>query len=199
MIRRSAAPSAARRTVLSVPLAGVALALSLCAFPILAAHAEPSCPPGTVCTPVIPGGPTESPAPAPAPAPAEKPRPTVSSEPPVVTPPPAPKQEVPVAPQPTQTPTPSATAVETPSPEPTITGTATSSATPSSTPSPSTSSNWNTPIEDGKKKAQAAVLASDNGSGPTMFGLFAIMGGVLLLGLGGMGFALWIRNRVAAH
>ncbi|MBO1266434.1 hypothetical protein [Arthrobacter cavernae] len=197
MIRRSSAPSAARRTVLSVPLAGVALALSLCAFPVVAAHAEPACPPGTlICAPTGPGDATESPAPDPAPQPAEKPRPTVSSAPPVVTPPPAPKQE---APQPMQTPVPSATVEETPSPEPTMSETATSSATPSATPSPSSSSNWNTPIDDGKKKAQAAVLASDNGNGPNMFGLFAIMGGVLLVGLGGMAFALWMRNRVAAH
>ncbi|UVJ40795.1 hypothetical protein [Arthrobacter sp. CJ23] len=198
MIRRSSAPSAAaRRTVLSVPLAGVALALSLCAFPVVAAHAEPACPPGTVCIPTVPGTPSESPTPDPAPQPAEKQRPTVSPEPPVVTQPPAPV--VPVAPQPTQTPEPSATAEETPSPEPTTTETATSSATPSSTSSPSVSSNWNTPIEDGKTKAQAATLASDNGNGPNMFGLFAIMGGVLLVGLGGMGFALWMRNRVASH
>lgn len=199
MIRRSSAPSAPRRTVLSVPLAGIALALSLCAFPVVAAHAEPACPPGTICLPTGPGTPTESPTPDPAPQPPEKTRPTVAPEPPVVTQPPAPQPEVPVAPQPTQTPEPSATAEETPSPEPTASETATSSATPSSTPSPSVSSNWNTPIDDGKKKAQAAVLASDNGNGPNMFGLFAIMGAVLLVGLGGMGFALWMRNRVATH
>jgi hypothetical protein len=32
-----------------------------------------------------------------------------------------------------------------------------------------------------------------------VFGLFAVMGGVLLVGLGGLAFALWTRNRMSGH
>lgn len=80
---------------------------------------------------------------------------------------------------------------------------ATPSATPSASlssasPSPSKTSNWNTPIDKGQK-TQAAVLASDAGSGPNLFGLFGILGGVFVIGLGGLAFALWSKNRLSSH
>ncbi|MFE4195321.1 hypothetical protein ACFRJ9_05620 [Paenarthrobacter sp. NPDC056912] len=80
---------------------------------------------------------------------------------------------------------------------------ATPSATPSASPgsaspSPSKSSNWDTPVDKGQK-TQAAVLASDSGSGPNMFGLFGILGGVFVVGLGGLAFALWSKNRLSSH
>jgi hypothetical protein len=74
---------------------------------------------------------------------------------------------------------------------------ATTSATPSGTP---LDSNWTRPIETTAEASHEAVVSA-NGKGPGagMFGLFALMGGVLLVGLGGLAFALWSRNRLASH
>ncbi|MDR6637658.1 hypothetical protein [Paenarthrobacter nitroguajacolicus] len=87
-------------------------------------------------------------------------------------------------------------------PETTV-ASATPSATPSASPStaspsPSKSSNWNTPVDKGRA-TQAAVLASNSFTGPNLMGLFGILGGVLLVGLGGLGFALWSKNRLSSH
>ena len=90
-------------------------------------------------------------------------------------------------------------------------GSASASATPSDTPSatpsgstgsasasPTVSSNWNTPV--GKDKpTQAAAMASSSFSGPNMLGLFGLLGAVLLVGLGGLAFALWSKNRLSSH
>jgi hypothetical protein len=46
---------------------------------------------------------------------------------------------------------------------------------------------------------EAVVSVEDNGPGVGIFGLFALMGGVLLVGIGGLVFAFWIRNRLASH
>jgi hypothetical protein len=84
-------------------------------------------------------------------------------------------------------------------------------AVPAATPSPSSSTsaatfsapadpNWTTPIESPAEATQAAVVsAEDNGPGVGIFGLLALMGGVLLVGLGGLAFAFWSRNRLASH
>ncbi|MGA8789835.1 MAG: hypothetical protein WB535_12890 [Paenarthrobacter sp.] len=130
---------------------------------------------------------------APAPAPAA-PAPPVQAPQPVVT------QFVTVAPRVTSpasdpsepTPTPEATvASATPSASP--------SATPSSAgPSPSKSSNWNTPVDKGKE-TQAAAMVGTSFSGPNMLGLFGILGAVLMVGLGGLAFALWSKNRLSSH
>ena len=44
----------------------------------------------------------------------------------------------------------------------------------------------------------AAVSTGDQGPGGSL-GVFAIMGGVLLVGFAGLVFALWSRNRLAGH
>jgi hypothetical protein len=71
----------------------------------------------------------------------------------------------------------------------------------SSTPGPSSStpaaeSSWTKPIATPvQARDAAAVVVADKGAGIGIFGLFAVMGGVLLVGLGGLAFALWSRNR----
>jgi uncharacterized membrane protein len=70
----------------------------------------------------------------------------------------------------------------------------------SATPDPSSSafsaeSSWTKPIATPAASQPAAVVVADKGSGIGIFGLFAVMGGVLLVGLGGLAFALWSRNR----
>ncbi|WP_159708472.1 hypothetical protein [Arthrobacter sp. 18067] len=126
---------------------------------------------------------------APAPAPTvEAPRPVVTQAPAKVAPQPA---------SPASSPSEAA-----PTPEATV-ASATPSATPSASatsasPSPSKSSNWNTPVDKGQE-TQAAVLASNSIEGPNMLGLFGILGGVLIVGLGGLAFALWSKNRLSSH
>jgi hypothetical protein len=92
-------------------------------------------------------------------------------------------------------------------PQPADAGTAVVVATPAAVPvssataGPSSSasaaeSSWTKPIPTPVQASQAAaVVVADKGSGIGIFGLFAIMGGVLLVGLGGLAFALWSRNR----
>jgi hypothetical protein len=70
----------------------------------------------------------------------------------------------------------------------------------SSSPDPSSSatmteSSWTKPIATPAASQAAAVVSVEKSSGIGIFGLFAIMGGVLLVGLGGLAFALWSRNR----
>jgi hypothetical protein len=97
-------------------------------------------------------------------------------------------------PEPTLAPEPSAPAGETATAEAT---TATPSPTPS-TASPSTESNWNKPITKPARPTQAAAVSGrdDAGSGG---GFLPITAGVLLVGLGGISFAWWSRNRISAH
>ncbi|PNH86593.1 hypothetical protein [Arthrobacter sp. AFG20] len=70
----------------------------------------------------------------------------------------------------------------------------------SASPAPSSSafsaeSSWTKPIAAPAASQAAAVVVADKGPGIGIFGLFAVMGGVLLVGLGGLAFALWSRNR----
>ncbi len=115
----------------------------------------------------------EPPAPPPAPiAPAPEPVPTLAPEPSV-----SPTEESPSAAPSTTIPSP-----------------------PSSSAIPSKESNWNKPITKSAKPTQAAAVSRDDGSG--LFGgpgLLAIMAGVLLVGVSGLAFALWSRNRIASH
>ncbi|MHC6220116.1 hypothetical protein [Arthrobacter sp. MMS24-S77] len=198
MTQRSSAHSgratrAAVRRPFSVALAGIAMAMVMCAFPLLSAHAE---------TILIPGQGQVTPT-SPAPAPTE-PTPTqpkvadpVPTKPPVV----APAPPAPAAPAPAQAPVPQMTMETEPSVAPSEAPAASSPASPSASPttstaSPSASSNWDTPIQDGQLKAtQAAAVSGAKGPGSDMFGVIAIMGGVLLVAAGGIAFALWSRNR----
>ncbi len=195
--RSGGATRAAVRRPFSVALAGIAMAVVMCAFPLLSAHAE---------TVVAPGQGQVSPtSPAPDPAPTE-PTPTqpkvvdpAPSKPPVV----VPVQPAPVAPAPAapaQGPMTQVTVEPEPSVAPSEALVASSPATPSGSPttssaSPSASSNWNTPIQDGLKATQAASVSTAKGPGSDMFAVIAIMGGVLLVAAGGIAFALWSRHR----
>ncbi len=197
--RSSARSGGATRTAVrrpfSVALAGIAMAVVMCAFPLLSAHAE---------TVVAPGQGQVSPSPVapPDPAPTE-PTPTqpkvvdpAPSKPPVV----VPVQPAPVAPAPAQAPMTQVTVEPEPSVAPSEAVVASSPATPSDTPttssaSPSASSNWNTPIQGGLKATQAASVSGTKGPGSDMFAVIAIMGGVLLVAAGGIAFALWSRHR----
>jgi outer membrane biosynthesis protein TonB len=129
-----------------------------------------------------------------------KPDPKPTQEPPApaqpaVPAPAPPAKQVPAAPEPEPTlaPVPSATVEETATAEPT---TASPSPTPS-TAGPSTESNWNKPITKSAKPTQAAAVSGGDDSGST--GLLPITAGVLLVGLGGLSFAWWSRNRISAH
>jgi len=77
----------------------------------------------------------------------------------------------------------------------------TAAASPSlSSATPSTESNWNKPITKSATPTQAAAVSRNDGSG--LFGspgLLAIMAGVLLVGVAGLAFALWGRNRFSSH
>lgn len=198
MTRRSSAHSggatrAAVRRPFSVALAGVAMAVVMCAFPLLSAHAE------TVLIPV----PTASPSPSTAPVPTE-PTPTQPTVEPVPAKPPVVVSAPPAPAAPTPAPMTQVTVEAEPSVTPSEAPTVSSSATPSASPttssaSPSASSNWDTPIQDGLKATQAAAVSGAKGPGSDMFAVIAIMGGVLLVAAGGIAFALWSRNRFASH
>ncbi|MET3720237.1 MULTISPECIES: hypothetical protein [unclassified Arthrobacter] len=132
--------------------------------------------------PSVPPPDTPSPPPS-APAPA----PTFPAIPAAPAPAPVPA----VAPEPTvpaleETPTPDA---------------ATTTAEPSATTaSPSTESNWDKPVTRSAKHTQAAAVSRNDDSG--LFGspgLLAIVAGVLLVGISGLAFAWWGRNRLASH
>ncbi|MFB9713079.1 hypothetical protein [Arthrobacter methylotrophus] len=194
--RLGGAPRAAVRRPFSVALTGMAMAMMMCAFPLLSAHAETVGPPGQGQVSQSPEAP---PAPSPAPVPAQStPAPSTPVPPaPVVEPvQPALVVPVPAAPVPmtqvTVEPEPSVATSEAP--------VASSPATPSDSPttssaSPSASSNWNTPIQDGLNATQAASVSGTSGPGSDMFAVVAIMGGVLLVAAGGIAFALWSRHR----
>jgi hypothetical protein len=59
-------------------------------------------------------------------------------------------------------------------------------------------SSWTKPIAT-TAATPAAVVSVEKTSGMGIPGLFAVMGGVLLVGLGGLAFALWTRNRMSGH
>jgi len=52
---------------------------------------------------------------------------------------------------------------------------------------------------DKGKETQAAAMVPSSFNGPNLLGLFGILGGVLLVGLGGLAFALWSKNRLSSH
>ncbi|WP_442543113.1 hypothetical protein ACSBOX_14735 [Arthrobacter sp. KN11-1C] len=197
--RSGGATRAAVRRPFSVALAGIAMAVAMCAFPLLSAHAEALVAPGQ--EQVSPTSPAPAPDPAPQPTqpkvvdPAPSKPPVVAPAPVVVPVQPAPVAPAPAAPEPapvvTVEPEPSMAPSEAPldSSPPTPTDTTTSS------PSPSASSNWNTPIQDGLKATQAAAVSDAKGPGSDMFAVIAIMGAVLLVAAGGIAFALWSRHR----
>ncbi|MFP3578539.1 hypothetical protein SB659_03005 [Arthrobacter sp. SIMBA_036] len=195
------------------------LTAGLLVGPAVAAQAAPctdkskvAC--GQVEVPTPPAA-TAQPAPAPAPSkkPAPDPVPTQIHEPVAVPAVPAPPVRVPQPAAVVQAPAPAAPSVNDPVPassEPVpgqdaSSASATPSATPSASPSsaspsssPSTSSNWDTPVQQGQKTA-AAILVGNPGPGPNVLGLVGILGGVLLVGLGGLAFALWSKNRLSSH
>ena len=203
----------------------VVLAVGLLFAPAVAAHAAP-CDGKILCVPSEAPSEPEPTQPGLAPEtdkiPSSKPEPTRVREPEVAPAPAPPVQAPPVqapvqAPQPVQVPpqpavtqfvtvAPQATGAASSSSEPTATsGTTSASATPSPSPStgsasasPGKSSNWNTPVDKGKE-TEAAALASSSFSGPNMLGLFGLLGAVLVVGLGGLAFALWSKNRLSSH
>jgi outer membrane biosynthesis protein TonB len=131
----------------------------------------------------------------------EKPDPKPTQEPapaqPEVPVPGPPAKQVPAAPapapEPTLAPEPVATAEETATAEAT-----TASPSPTATTAgPSAESNWNKPITKSARPTQAAAIPDgDDGAGT---GLLPITAGVLLVGLGGLSFVWWGRNRISAH
>jgi hypothetical protein len=205
--RAGGSTRAAVRRPFSVALAGIAMAVTLCAFPVLSAHAEPTVVPGQ--GQVSPSSPA-SPA-SPAPAQPEPAQPKVAdpapAKPPAAPPAPAPVEPAPAVPAPV-VPAPAAPEPEpmtqvtvepepivAPSEAPVASSPAITPGSPTATASPSASSNWDTPIQEGLKATQAASVSGAKGPGSDMFAVFAIMGGVLLVAAGGIAFALWSRNR----
>ena len=191
MIRSSPVLRAVPATVAAV---GLALAVGLGA--VEAAHAESPAadPTPTVCTSCA--QPTDGPGEDQGkPDPKTPQEPSVPAQPADPAPaPPAKKAPAAPEPEPTLAPEPSATVEETPAAEAT---TASPSPTPS-TAGPSTESNWNKPITKSAKPTQAAAISGSDGTGPGA-GLLPIVAGVLLVGLGGISFVWWSRNRVSAH
>lgn len=104
------------------------------------------------------------------------------------------------APAPTVAPAPAVSAVQaTPTPTPTPEQT-TSTASRSASATPSAESNWDKPVTKPAKPTQAAAVSRNDGSG--LFGspgLMAIMAGVLLVGMAGLAFAWWGKNRFSSH
>ena len=196
MIRSSSAP----RGVAAAAIAVLALTVGVsAAAPAQADNGDtgPGC--GVVCgllpgdqktQPADPGTgkPTEPPSVTPSPPPAA-PAPAPTTPPVPAAPAPAPVPAV--APEPMVSPV-----QETPTPEAT-----TSVASPSAaSASPSAESNWDTPVTRSAKPTQAAAVSRNDGSG--LFGspgLLPIMAGVLLVGVAGLAFAWWGRNRLSSH
>ncbi len=174
----------------SAAAATAVMALVVCLSVAAPGHAETSRPTQALCLlNCEPGNPKPGPRDTPTPSP------TQTSSAPVIEPPP-PAPPVPAAPAPAPVPT--------LAPEPSVSpAEQTPSAAPSPSPSsatPSTESNWNKPVTKSAQPTQAAAVSPDDGSG--LFGspgLPAIMGGVLLVGIAGLAFAWWSRNRLASH
>ena len=186
------------RTTLVPGLAATALALAAAAGVAGAAQADPLCLPTQQCssgspTPTDPSSGSPAPTAEPSKAPAPAPAPTVAPAPPVA--------PAPAAPTAAAAPTASATERMTASPSATARSTAVAaSATPSRSDSgPTAESNWNKPIEKPEKASHAAAVSASDDGPDGYLGVFAIMGGVLLVGFAGLVFALWSRNRLAGH
>lgn len=186
------------RTALVPGLAATALAFVAVAGVAGAAQADPLCLPTRPCST---GSPAQTAEPSPAPPPAKKaPVPTVAPAQPSVAP-------APVAPTAAPAPTAQATRQTTATAAPTATPARTTAVPTTASPSPSRSdssptaeSNWNKPIESSPKPSHAAAVSTgDEGPGAGTLSVFAITGGVLLVGFGVLVFALWSRNRLAGH
>ena len=167
---------------LSIGLSGMSPAIA--ATP----QSPPTC--GLICLPV----PSESPSEVPR---SPSPKPTVQ-EPsaPVKPPAPAPPPPQPAAPSATHAPEPSPTLVVA---TPSLDVTAGTPGTAASTAGPSTESNWNKPISKSSEATRAGAVSRGDGPGFGSPGLPAIMTGVLLVGLAGLAFAWWSRNRHFMH
>ena len=169
------------------------LSAGLCAVAPAEAEASetpPTC--GLICLPGL-----SEPDPKDPRTPRPKPTPEEPTAPPAPAPP-APPLPAETAPAPVSTlaPEPGESA---PAGTPTeATGTAATSTL--STGVPSTESNWNKPITRSTTPTQAAAVSGGDGNpGFGDPGLLTILAGVLLMGLGGLAFAWWGRNRVSAH
>lgn len=185
------------RTALVPGLAAIALAFVAVGGAAGAAQADPLCLPTQPC-PTDSPKPTAEPSPAPPPAkkvPVPAPAPTVAPAQPSVAP-------APVAATTAPAPTAEATGRTTPTAAPSAT-TAGTTASPSpsrSDSSPTAESNWNKPIESSPKASHAAAVSTgDEGPGAGTMSVFAITGGVLLVGFGVLVFAFWSRNHLAGH
>lgn len=179
----------------SVAVAAVVLALLVGLSAAAPGHAVTSEPTPSDTTLIAISGPLAPDNKAPKPSPT----PTSPSSAPVIVPP-APVPPAPAAPAPAPVPT--------LAPEPTVSpAEETPSEAPSTVPSPSpssatpsTESNWNKPITKSPTPTQAAAVSRTDGSG--LFGipgLLAIMAGVMLVGVAGLAFAWWSRNRLSSH
>ena len=183
-------PSVHRVIPATAGAAVLAFSVGLCAVaPANAETSEPTPTCGLICLPGPFGPDPENPR-----TPRPKPTSQEPSAPPAPAPPaPHPPAETAPAPVPTLAPGPGETAVEgTPPAE------ATTSA-PAAAASPSTESNWNKPNTRSAKPTQAAAVSTGDGPGFGDPGLVTIVAGVLLMGLGGLAFAWWGRNRVSTH
>lgn len=183
-------PSVFRVIPATAGAAVLALSVGLCAAgPSNAETSEPTPTCGLICLPGQFGPAPENP---------RTPRPKPTSQEPSAPPAPAPPAPQPPAgpapaPVPSLAPEPGEAAVEaTPSAE------APTSA-PAATASTSTEPNWNKPITKSAKPTQAAAVSQGDGPGFGDPGLVTIVAGVLLMGLGGLAFAWWGRNRVSTH
>ncbi|MBT2530714.1 hypothetical protein J7E83_00965 [Arthrobacter sp. ISL-48] len=181
------------RAMLTTAAAAV-LAVSTNLSGVAPANAETSQPPppcGLICLPV-PAEPQPEVPHSPSPKPTSQ-EPSAPVKPPTQAPaPPRPPAADPVPP-PAQESS-DAAFVATPSPDATATPSTTAS-----TAGPSAESNWNKPITKSAKASQAAAISTGDGPGFGNPGLLAIMAGVLLVGLGGLAFAWWSRNRHFMH
>ncbi|HJV99716.1 MAG TPA: hypothetical protein VJ617_11555 [Arthrobacter sp.] len=185
-------PSVLRAMPATAGAAVLALSAGLWAVP--PANAETSDPTPTcvlICLPGQSGPDPENPR-TPRPEPTSQEPSAPAPAPPA---PPLPAEPAP-APDPALAPEPGDAAVEeTPPAE----ATTSVPATAASTSAASTESNWNQPITKSAKPTQAAAASTGDGPGLGDPGLVTIFVGVLLMGLGGLAFAWWGRNRVSAH
>jgi outer membrane biosynthesis protein TonB len=180
----SALPATAAAAVL-------ALSVGLCAgAPANAETAEPAPTCGLICLPGL-----SEPDPKDPRTPHPKPTPEGPSVPPAPAPaPPLPAETGPAAVS-TVDPEPSESSLE----ETPTEVTSTAPGATSSTASPSTESNWNKPVTKSTQPTQAAAVSGSDGPGFGDPGLLTVLVGVLLMGLGGLAFAWWGRNRASAH
>ena len=185
-------PSAFRAMPTTAAAAVLALSAGLCAVaPANAETSEPTPTCGLICLPGL-----SDPDPKDPRTPRPKPSPEEPSTPPAPAPPAPPRPaETAAAPVPTLAPEPGESAVDG---TPGAAG-ATATGTTLSTAGPSTESNWNKPITKSTKPTQAAAISGADGPGFGDPGLLTILVGVLLVGLGGLAFAWWGRNRASAH